>query len=551
VTLPGPHRRNADTNFWRALILVSVALCACSKVNTGATSAMHGAHNAWSIPGVVRLAVSEEPNTLVRMFSNQSSADDVTALLFEPFFRYDEHEHPVPALVTQFPTLRNGLVSRDGLRVTFNLRPQAVWSDGVPVTANDVIFTWHAIMNGNNPVVYTEGYDKIKAMVAHGPHQVVFVLKAPFSPVVYLFSEGTFMPLPAHLLSKYTTLHNIPYDAAPVGDGPFRLKQWVHGSDLVFVPNERYWRGTSHLREIDMRVIPNTNSQLNELRTHEIDVIDGVSKPLVGQLLGLAGIRVSAHLQGAYRHLDFNTKSPLLHDAAVRRAIAQAVDVPKIIATIYAGHGAQGATDIPPFSWAANDLAPIAYDPKSASRLLDAAGWTPGLDGIREKDGERLALTISTATDNLPNANAEALISQELKAVGIELSIKNYAGTVLFAPDGPLYGGRYDMSWIVDYVGVDPDNLAKWGCDWFPPHGSNTDFYCNPAVDRLLSDAQTTFDVDRRRHDYAAAWRIMLHDVPSMIVYWDKNVTAANNDLRNFKPSPVFTDYWNAWEWEI
>ena len=235
----------------------------------------------------------------------------------------------------------------------------------------------------------------------------------------------------------------------------------------------------------------------------------------------------------------------------MRRAIAQAVDVPKIIATIYAGHGAQGATDIPPFSWAANDLAPIAYDPKSASRLLDAAGWTPGLDGIREKDGERLALTISTATDNLPNANAEALISQELKADGIELSIKNYAGTVLFAPDGPLYGGRYDMSWIVDYVGVDPDNLAKWGCDWFPPHGSNTDFYCNPAVDRLLSDAQTTFDVDRRRHDYAAAWRIMLHDVPSMIIYWDKNVTAANNDLRNFKPSPVFTDYWNAWEWEI
>jgi peptide/nickel transport system substrate-binding protein len=265
----------------------------------------------------------------------------------------------------------------------------------------------------------------------------------------------------------------------------------------------------------------------------------------------VSGVRVQAHLQAGYRHLDFNTKNAILRDANIRQAIARAIDVPKIIATIYAGYGEQGATDIPSFSWAANDLAPIAYDPKAAVRMLQAAGWMLGPDGIRMKNGQRLALSISTATDNLPNANAEALISQELKAVGIDLGIKNYAGTVLFAPQGPLYTGRYDMSWIVDYVGADPDNLAKWGCNWFPPHGSNTDFYCNPQVDSLLTDAQTTFDVNRRRRDYASAWRFMLHDVPAMIIYWDKNVTASNSDLRNFKPSPVFTDYWNAWEWEI
>ena len=549
ITQSGVRLRVLQAALWSSLALLSAVPSSCSKV--GMQPAPSQGKNPWTIPGVVRLAVSEEPNTLVRMFSNQSSADDVTALLFEPFFRFDEHERPVPALATAFPTLKNGLISRDGLRVTFNLRPQASWSDGVPVTAADVVFTWHAIVDGKNPVVYTEGYDKIKTIVAAGPHQVVFVLKQPFSPVVYLFSEGTFMPLPAHLLSKYSTLHNIPYDAAPIGDGPFVLKEWLHGSDLIFVPNERYWRGRPHVREIDMKIIPNTNSQLNELRTHEIDVIDGVSKPLVGQVSGVSGVRVQANLQGGYRHLDFNTHSPLLRDARVRRAIAYAIDVPKIIATIYAGYGQRGATDIPPFSWAANDLPPTAYDPARSVRILESAGWTPGPDGIRQKNGERLSLTISTATDNLPNANAEALVSQELKAVGVDLTIKNYAGTVLFAPDGPLYTGRYDLSWIVDYVGVDPDNLAKWGCHWFPPHGSNTDFYCNPDVDRLLTEAQMTFDVNRRRQDYAAAWRLMLHDVPAMIIYWDKNVTATNTDLRNFKPSAVFTDYWNAWEWEI
>src|ERR1700694_5595200 len=225
----------------RALFIVaclSAACASCTKTSVQSTNANSAGtrHNLWTIPGVVRSAVAEEPNTLVRLFSNQSSADDVTALLFEPFFRYDDHMRPVPALATEFPSLQNGLISKDGLRVTFNLRQNALWSDGEPVTSKDVIFTWHAIVDGNNPVVYTWGYDKIKDIIADGPHRVTFVLKQPFSPAVYLFSEGSFSPLPAHLLAKYKTLRNIGYNAAPIGDGPFVLKQWIHGSDLVFAP---------------------------------------------------------------------------------------------------------------------------------------------------------------------------------------------------------------------------------------------------------------------------------------------------------------------------
>jgi peptide/nickel transport system substrate-binding protein len=256
-------------------------------------------------------------------------------------------------------------------------------------------------------------------------------------------------------------------------------------------------------------------------------------------------------LQANYRHLDFNTRNPLLRDPNVRRALARAIDMRKILADVYGGLGVQAVTDIPPFSWASNDLAPIAYDPQAARLLLDRDGWKPAADGIRRKGGQRLSLSISTAANNLPNADAEAIIASELKDVGIELSIKNYTGAVLFAEHGPLYGGTYDMAWIVDSDGVDPDDLADWGCDWFPLQGANTTFYCNRTVDHYLQDAQLTYDRVRRKADYKHAWAIMLDEVPALMIYWDKNVSAANTDLRNFKPAPFITDFWNAWEWEI
>jgi len=507
--------------------------------------------NPWTIHGVLRFSEQEEPNTLLKMFSNQEFADDITALLFEPFFRFDDHGRPAPALATVFPTTANGLVSADGLRITFKLRPNALWSDGAPVTSDDVLFTWHAIMNPNNPVTHTAGYDKIKTIVAQGPHQVTFIMREPFAPAVYLFSEGDFPPLPAHLLAGHASLNNLPYDTAPVGDGPFVLSRWDRGSELVFAANPRYWRGRPRLDQVRIRIIPSSTTALQLLRSHEIDVIDGVPKAQVRELNDMAGIRIYAHLIAAYRHLDFNLKNPILADAAVRRAIARGIDYRRIIDTVYAGYGERAATDIPPFSWAANGLAPIPYDPAEARRILDQAGWDAGTDGIRRKGGMRLELTLSSAAGNRAAESAEALIQQQLHAIGVDLSIKNYAGAVLFDERGPLYGGTYDLAWIENTEGVDPDDLAAWGCDYFPHKGANTDYFCDRRVDAFLRDAQRSSDQAVRRRDYERAWAIMLDEVPAVIVYWDKSVVAANSDLRNFSLSPVVTDFWNCWEWEI
>ena len=537
----------------RTLVIVALAaaVCSsCSKVGSNA-GAPAGGGNPWTIHGTVRIVDNQEPNSLVRLFSNQAAADDVSALLFEPFFRYDERGNPVPALATVFPTLRNGLISKDGLRITYKLRPSARWADGVPVTADDVIFTWRAIVGGRNPVVTTAGYDGIKNIVADGPHQVTVVLKKPYAPAVYLFSEGSFPPLPSHLLAKYERIDRLPYDSNPVGDGPFMLKQWIHGSDMIFTPNPNYWRGRARLQEIDIRMIPNAVTDVSALKTREIDVLDGVSKNLVDQLNQISGISVVKQLSANYRHLDFNLKNPILSDVAVRRAIAMSIDFNKIIHDVYHGLGVRGSTVLPPLSWASNNLAPLPFNPAAAAVSLDADGWKMGAGGVRARDGRRLSLTMSTATESLPNQMAEEVVADDLHRVGIEVVIKNYATSVLFAPDGPLYGGKYDMAWIVNTEGTDPDFLGLIGCDYVPPHGANTDFYCNDRLDNLLKAAQVTYDQRERRRDYYEASKILINDAPYVVVYWDVNVVGQNTDLKNFRPSPFITDFWNAWEWEI
>ena len=531
-----------------AAIAIALLFAGCSKVGTSSAPAQG---NPWTKPGVLRVVSNQEPNSLIRLFSNQAAADDVTALLFEPMFRYDDKGNPVPSLATVFPTQQNGLISKDGLRITFKLQPNARWSDGVPVTAADVIYTWHAIVDGNNPVVTTAGYDGIKTIIADNPHQVTMVLKKPFGPSVYLFSEGSFPPLPAHLLAKYPRIDRLPFDADPVGDGPYVLKQWVHGSDLIFAPNPMYWRGAPKLKEVDVRIIPDSVTDVSELKTHEIDVLDGVSKNLVSQLDAIDGIHVIKQLSANYRHLDFNLHNPILSDVHVRRAIAQSIDFDKIIHDVYHGLGVRAATVIPPMSWAANDIKPLPYDPAAARAALDADGWKVGAGGIRARGGVRLSLSMSTATENLPNQMAEQIVAAELHDAGIEVTIKNYATAVLFAPNGPLYGDKYDMAWIVNTEGTDPDFLGVIGCDYMPPHGANTDFYCNRKVDALLQDAQVHYDFAVRKRDYDAASKILVDEAPYVVVYWDENVVAANTDVKNFRPSPFITDFWNAWEWEI
>lgn len=530
-------------------LIALVALAACTK--TGGTR--EGGRHAWTIPGVLRMGEQQEPDSLNLMFGNNESTDEVTSLLYSFLLRYDANGNFIPDLATAVPTPQNGGISADGRTITVHLRHGVRWSDGAPLTAQDWLFTYHAVLNPRNNTKSNYGWDHIAGASAPDPYTLVIRLKDPSVAALDVLTMGgtSYPPLPAHLLAKLPDINHASINTAPVSSGPFVLKNWNHGSSLVFEPNPYYWRGAPHLKRLVWKVVPDTNTLLAQLQTHEIDLYRNVESNSVARLAGIEGITTEHRLIADWRHLGFNMSRPLLSDVRVRQAIAEGIDWKHINDTVYHGVNQLAVSDIFPQSWAAPSLPPYPFDPAHARALLADAGWKAGPDGILRKNGVPLRLTVSATTSAKSNEQSEVVMQSMLRALGIDLSIRNYPSSLMFAQNGPLYSGKYDLEWSIDTNGPDPDNAGLWNSAVIPPHGANTSWLRDPIVDRTSAAAAATFDQAARKRLYQREEERLRQVVPAVVCYWEQSYYGFNSDLRGFKPAAFLVDTWNAWEWQI
>ena len=534
-----------------AAIIAIATFASCARTNTTLTQGRH----PWTQPGHLRLGYSDEPDSLNKLFANDSAADEVANLLFAPMFRFDDRGELLPELATTVPTQANGGITPDGRTITLHVRHGVRWSDGAPLDARDLRFTWRAVMNPRNNVRSRAGWEDITAIDLPNRYTLVVHVRRPNASLIAgIFGSGggsAYPPLPAHLLERLPDFNRAAFNAKPISSGPWLLREWNRGTSLEFTPNARYWRGTPKLRALTWKVIPNTDTLFAELQTHDIDVYPAVGDNQIARLPTLAGVRVMHHLIAYYRHVEINTSRPYLHDVRVRRALAEAVDWDAMNRTVYHGYNLRATSDIMPTSWAAPSVPFYPYSPSDAERLLAAAGWQPGSGGIRHRAGEALRLVVSTGTNKPQNEQAELLMQQQLRAVGIDLAIKNYPVSFLFAQNGPLYGGHYDLSLSIETGGPEPDNSVLWSSASIPPHGANTAWLSDPVVDATSDAALRTYDRAKRKALYQRE-ELRLHElVPAIILYWQNEYIAANSDLRGYKPAPYVANSWNSWEWTL
>jgi peptide/nickel transport system substrate-binding protein len=524
-----------------------VLLAACSRVDTAASSGPH----SWTHTDRVRIGSTEEPDALNLLFANTDAAGQIANLIFAPVFGYDERGDYVPEMAREIPTDRNGGVSRDGRTIVIHLRHGLQWSDGAPLDARDLRFTWQAVMNPRNDTRLRTGWDDITAIDLPDPDTAVIHLREPYAAILGIFAIGGagYPPLPAHLLADLPDINHAPFNEHPIASGPYVLTAWNHGSSLEFAANPRYWRGTPAIARITYRIIPDADSLFAALQTHDLDVVDTLGEGQIDRIGSLDGYAVQHRITANWRHLDMNCAQPLLADVRVRRAIAAAIDWDRMNRTIYHGTNVRAVSDIMPTSWAAPAIPAYRYDLARARALLDAAGWHTGAGGIRRRAGVPLELTVSTTVSKPTNIQAEVQMQQQLLAAGVRLIVKNYPTSVLFAQNGPLYSGRYDLSLTIDTNAPDPDNEGLWSATFIPPHGGNTSFLADPVITQTSHLAAHTFDRAVRRALYQREEARIHELVPTVFLYWQVAYAAVNSDLKHYRAAQYLSSNWNAWQW--
>jgi peptide/nickel transport system substrate-binding protein len=506
---------------------------------------------------IVRFDVAADPASLDPLFAHTDAGNvegQLAHLAFEPFFDLDANGKPVPELVTQIPSLENGGISADGRTLVYHLRPNLRWSDGVPLTARDVLFTLHAILDPRNPVGSREGYELIDDARALDPYTVRLHLARAWAPAVSTFFTYGTSPqyvLPEHVLAAQAPLDRAPFGAAPsVGDGPFRFVSWSHGDRIEYAANPRYWRGIPSVKRIDVRIVPDPQTNMTLLQSGDLDF--NLVAP--SQWAGLAQTTSLAYAYAPtalVAGVAVNLSHPPLDDVRVRRALVQAIDRRGISTKITIGRYPLAETDRPRFSWAYDpSIREPAYDPVAADRAFDAAGWRRGPDGMRRKDGKPLALTYVQFPETTTGVRAAVVIESELRERGVDVTIKSISNAQLFLPAserGTLATGAFDLAYVPWTMGADPDDRFLLGC-----MGALKNYmrYCDPAVERLEAEAESVPDRARRAAAYRAIDRIVARDVPIVYLFNPTYIYAYDPRLRGFAPN-AFVPTWNAYAWRV
>lgn len=547
---------------WAAALFALVLLSACTKQTAPGGAA---GTNSWTRPGVLRFAENASPSSLNLLLDSSAVTGDVASFIYSYAVRFDDHAQPVPDAVSEVPTVQNGDVSKDGLTLRYKLRHNITWQDGQPLTCRDLRFTWQAVMNPHNNVVTTDGYKDIASVDCSNPYVAVVHMKKLYAPYLQQLwgVNGNAPILPEHLLAKYNDangdLNNAPYNGMPIGSGPFKVVEWQRGTEVRMVAYPKYFMGRPKLNEVVFRIMPDENTEITALQTHDIDLIargSGLNWPRYQQISGpgsgLTAMRVDDYL---YTHIDFNLRHPLFQDRNVRLALAYGVNRNEIVQKIMHGAAVPAETDqSPELSWAyTGNFEHHDFDPAKAEQILDAAGWKRGPDGIRVKNGQRLSFDFTCGAEANYARQIETLVQRQWHDIGAEAIIKNVPTALFFqnGVSGTLQGGHYDVAIFSWTQSADPDDSAILSGLNFAPHGQNALFWNDPQATAAMTDALQTLDRNRRRGDYNIVQQRIAADVPTIVLFFWKDIYAYNSDLKGFKPSPVISAFWNPWEYSI
>lgn len=481
-----------------------------------------------------------DPSGAFTPYFQQSGYDgNVSSLLYTPLVTVDDKGLPAPGLAESWE------VSEDQLTYTYHLRKDLKFSDGSPMTADDVAFTWTLLhdkaYDGDSQIptlhivggeAYKEGKaNSISGIAVKDPQTVSVTLEQPNATALVLLGSDVLSKAYYGKDYKFGQLDYIKkLHEKPVGNGPYVLEKFIPGQEVRYVANPYYYAGKPKTEKFIYKTSEGDVWQY--LETGEVDYASfSATTENIDKLKSMGFVNILPYTPSTYGYLQLNLEHEALKDKSVRQALTYGLDRQSIY--VEANQGAGEVANIPasPISWAYTEegINAYAYDPDKANQLLDEAGWAKGADGIREKDGKKLTLhylgSKSAQTDVFI-----AVATENFAAIGVDFQPEVFAD--FNALVSKVEGGDYDMASFSTPMLADPSDGVLQFVD------GEIKGYDNPKVKELYEKALSTSDIEQRKATYKELFQLLNDELPIIFTNYKKTVYAYNGRIQNLSVSP-------------
>jgi peptide/nickel transport system substrate-binding protein len=532
----------------------------------------------------ITIVIAEDPPSFNATI-NQSGFDVlVMELTMLGLADLDQEGNAFPELAAELPTVDNGGVFIDEengiMDVTWKLRQDIKWSDDTPVTADDVVFTYDAVVDPETGY-WIAGIDYVDGVEKIDDYSVVVHYNAIYPGYLTQFGGYLMAIWPSHYCDAEQGWSQWDCGLEPLSTGPYLLQEWVQNDHLTFVKNPNYYEpGKPIIDQIIVKIIPDEAVRKQMLINGDADLDMWTPEPVIDELANYSD-KVEVSLSPVDRwvmRIFFNLAAkgttdaeaiphPVLSDVRVRKAIQMGIDVKTIAETFFFGYADKVWTEFfrPPYNIC--DVPEPVFDPEAANALLEEAGWIDqNGDGVREchgcttgaEEGYPMEMEFITYAEYGEALDlTQVFIAEEMGNIGIKLNISIVEGTVLWESTengGIEQSGNFDMDiWDDGYSGSDPIDYL-WGYYYseaaLPDYGYNYGRYINPTIDELI-DNSYTLDEELRKENFCQMASILAEDLPELLLFTTVDANAHSLRLQGVQSNANEIVTWNAADWTV
>ncbi len=525
------QRLMATTGSRRAMLKAAAAAGLIPVLTSGAVAARAAAQDSQPVQGGTFVTIGHhDVSTLSPDNDGETVIWAVVIQIHDSLYFVNDQYELEPSLAESYEP------SADGKTYTFKLRQVVKFHNGDEFTSADVKYTYEWIKDPAN--ASTRGATMELVESVETPDDYTVVVNLTDADATFMVNTATTLIYPA---AYHAEVGEDAYSGSPIGTGPFKLDggEWIPAQRTVLVANEDYFRGKPNFDQFQIDIVPEANGRWAALDTGTADnSIWSLNAEDNTQLVESGNFTVYQVLNNAVNHFVLNNTRPTLGDINVRKALLMATDRQAFIDDVYLGQAVMATANLSPnvAKFYNPDVPVYEYDPEGAKALLDEAGWVPGDDGIREKDGEKLAFTLAVIQGDTQRRPEAEVAQQWYKDIGVDMQLEEVTDAV-----AGMIEGKYDaalFNWVYGGGSGEPDARDTLGSTG----ANNFSHFANEEMDELLQQGVLELDEAARIEIYNRIQEIVAENVPFLYFLHPQGYSFWANSIKGLPEAVMSSD---------